>query len=273
MVDWILQAFPLWLFGLLLLGACILAAKLGRYLRRRDRAKAATDDGNSDAEGYVVGAIFGLLAFLIGFTFSMAADRYESRRGWVAEEANAISTAFLRAGLFDAPHSTRLQSTLREYAHTRIAPNGVWDEQMAQQLERSNQLKLVLWDQTFAAVHPVRETDQASYFVEAMNDMLDIGTRRELAGEQHIPNRIVVSLLLYLLVSSGVLGYIMGEQGRFRRATTLLYALLALAIVMILDLDRPRSGSIQVSQQGLEDLVAELDRLKLPPGAAPPAPR
>jgi hypothetical protein len=38
----------------------------------------------------------------------------------------------------------------------------------------------------------------------------------------------------------------------------MLFALIALAISLILDLDRPRRGSIQVSQQPLAQLVAEL---------------
>lgn len=127
MIDSILQAVPLWLVGLFLIAACIFAAQLGRYIRRRSgRDSVESGKTRSDAEGYVIGAIFGLLAFIIGLTFSIAVDRHDTRRGWVTEETTAISTVFLRAGLFDEPHRTRLQSTLREYAHTRIAPDGVW---------------------------------------------------------------------------------------------------------------------------------------------------
>lgn len=270
MFDAILESVPLWLIGLLLVVACIGAARLGRYLRRRgEQGSAAEEQEKSDAESYIIGAIFGLLAFIIGLTFSIAVDRFDTRRGWVAEEATAINTAFLRAGLFDEPHRSQLQLTIRDYARTRIAPNGVWDEHMEAQVKRSHQLKRQLWDQTQAAVYPVRETELASYFVDAMNETLNVGTRRELAGVAHIPTRILASLLLYLLVASTVLGYLLGDSaGRYRHATTLLFALFAISIIVILDLDSPRSGSIEVSQQGLEDLVANLDRLKLP--AAPP---
>lgn len=272
MFDSILESVPLWLIGLLLIAACILAARLGGYLRRRgDQGSAEQEPEKSDAEAYIIGAIFGLLAFIIGLTFSIAVDRFDTRRGWVAEEATAINTVFLRAGLFDEPHRSQLQSTIRAYAHTRVAPDEVLDQRIEGQVARSHQLKRQLWDETRAAVYPIRETDQASYFVEAMNEALNIGTRRELAGTAHIPTRILVSLLLYLLVASGVLGYLLGESAsRYRHTMALLFALFAISIIVILDLDRPRTGSIKVSQQALEDLVAELDRVTLP--AAPPRP-
>ena len=135
---------------------------------------------------------------------------------------------------------------------------------MDPQVKRSHQLKRQLWDLTQSAVYPVRETELASYFLDAMNEALNAGTRRELAGAAHIPTRILVALLLYLLVASAALGYLLGESaGRYRHAATLLFALFAISIIVILDLDQPRSGSIQVSQRGLEDLVANLDRVKL----------
>src|SRR5437762_6391114 len=186
MSEYILSVFPFWLFGLLLVLACIVASELGRLVQRRLASRTGAEF-KSDAQGYVVGAVFGLLAFLISLTFSIAINRYDERRGWVAEEANAINTTFLRASLLDEPFRSQLQSTLRDYAHTRISPAGIWDERMAVKLVYSHQLQGRLWDETRAAVYPVRQTELASYFVEAMNQMLDIGTRRELAGRTHIP--------------------------------------------------------------------------------------
>src|SRR5271169_2651509 len=50
------------------------------------------------------GAILGLLALMIGFTFAMALSRFEARREAVVNEANAIGTTALRARLLPAPH-------------------------------------------------------------------------------------------------------------------------------------------------------------------------
>ena len=51
----------------------------------------------------------------------------------------------------------------------------------------------------------------------------------------------------------------MNASGRRHLAvTTILFGLLALAITLILDLDRPRRGSILVSQQPMIDVRASM---------------
>jgi hypothetical protein len=210
---------------------------------------------------YVITAIFGLLAFVIGLTFSIAIERFETRRGLVAEEANAISTAYLRASLLDDPSRTQIQGTLHEYAHSRIALDGLWHDKMDAQLANSLALRKRLWDETHDALMPVRETELASYFIDAMNETLNVGTRRQMASREHIPTRILEVLLLYLVVSAVVLGYVLrGEKGGRRHTMTVLLLLFAIMFVLILDIDRPQSGSIRIPQRALDELVATLDR-------------
>ena len=64
------------------------------------RATGRGGDNVSTLEG----AILGLLALMIGFTFAMALSRFEARRDAVLNEANAIGTTALRARLLPAPH-------------------------------------------------------------------------------------------------------------------------------------------------------------------------
>lgn len=269
MSEWILGLVPFWLFGLSLVLACILASELGRGARRR-LVSPAEAGMKSDAQAYVVGAVFGLLAFLISLTFTIAINRFDERRGWVAQEANAISTTYLRASLLDEPMRSKLQFTLREYAHSRISPEGIWNDDMAAKVAHSHALQGQLWDQTRAAVYPVRQTELASYFVEAMNNTLDIGTRRELAGQAHIPARIFNSLLVYLLVASVVLGFVTGSgSAQTRVVSALMFVLFAMAIMMIVDLDSAQAGAIKVPQKALTDLAATLDKVKLQPDLSP----
>jgi hypothetical protein len=66
-------------------------------------------------------------------------------------------------------------------------------------------------------------------------------------------------LLLYALLAMVLLGYIFGANRRPHRiATTMLLLLLSMAIIVILDIDRPRSGAIQVSQFPMEALKASI---------------
>ncbi|WP_182912038.1 hypothetical protein [Sphingomonas cavernae] len=250
----------------------MLALQAGKllHIRASRRGTETPDAGKSDADGYIIAAIFALLAFLTGLTFSIALDRFDTRRGLVAEEANAISTAYLRASLFDEPHRAQLQTLLHTYARSRIAPEGLWNKQMDAKVENARALRDRLWDATHAAVYPVRETELASYFVEAMNETLNVGIRRELAGRAHVPTRILNILLLYLVAASVVLGYLVAEESRGRRqAAMILVALFAVSMLLILDIDRPHSGTVNVPQRALEELIAMLDRDAARRNAAP----
>jgi len=271
-LDTLLFTFPLWVAGLILFVACLLALQAGKLLHARAarRGTEKPDAGKSDADGYIIAAIFSLLAFLTALTFSIALERFDAKRALVAEEANAISTTYMRASLFDEPHRTQLQTLLRQYARSRIAPEGLWNEQMDAKVENARALRVRLWDATHAAVYPVRETELASYFLDAMNETLNVGTRREIAGRAHVPTRILNILLLYLLAAAVALGYVVANESRGRRqAAMLLVALFALAMLLILDIDRPQSGTVNVPQRALEDLVAMLDRDAAHKGAVP----
>lgn len=263
-IEPLTQTFPLWLLGLLVIAVAVIALEAGAWWGRRQLALSKEGVGaapeKSDAQGHIIGSVFGLLAFLIGLTFSIALDRYDSRRGWAAEEATAISTAYLRAELFDEPHRSQLRSTLHEYTRVRIIPDNLTEDEADPRYVQSEALRDRLWRETYHAVRPVRDTELAANFVDSMNQALDIGTRRALAGRSHIPAQILDILLIYLIVSAAMLGFLMGrEQSARRFSSYTLVALFVLGITLILDLDRPRSGSIKISQRGLEELLASMD--------------
>src|SRR3954449_8336776 len=61
-----------------------------------------------------------LVAFLIGFAFSGAASRFINRTDIIVKEANALSTAYLRADTIAEPQRGELKSALREYTADRV---------------------------------------------------------------------------------------------------------------------------------------------------------
>src|SRR5690606_31477929 len=118
-----LEATPVLVIGLLTFLAMVGAAFIGA-LARRHREKARTRDGEQGdgrAAGSVVSAVLGLLAQLLGCTFSLAVDRYETRRTRVDQEANAIGTSYLYAQLLEEPHRSHLSGILLPYAENRVA--------------------------------------------------------------------------------------------------------------------------------------------------------
>jgi hypothetical protein len=255
---------PLIGVGLLLLLWC--AMQLGILIRRR-RAGGPVDGEEQEEthEGYIVSGALGLLALLLGFTFALAVDRYDGRRALVLEEANAIGTTYLRAQLLDEPYRSQLSTTLRQYTENRLALAGAHgiDEQ-GPLLAQSDALQKRLWTQTVAAIRPIRGLEVSSTFVDAMNLTIDEGAARVAARRAHVPPRVLVVLLVYMVISALILGYVMSRSPK-RTATAILLGLVTLSYLLILDIDRPTGGGIREPQAPMEDLLATMR--KSPPAS------
>src|SRR5688572_6962231 len=105
------------LIASVILGMLLVAALAGWIVRRRvSPGRVDNEREIADAQlGYLIAAMLGNLALLLAFTFSVALDRYESRRRLAIEEANAIGTSYLRAQLLEEPHRTRISNILVAY--------------------------------------------------------------------------------------------------------------------------------------------------------------
>src|SRR6476620_10733207 len=84
-----------------------------RYLQRQKGA------GSMAGLTTVEGAVFALIGLLLAFTISGALQRFDERRQLVVQEANAISTAYDRLGLFEGTAGD-LRSKLRDYTKARV---------------------------------------------------------------------------------------------------------------------------------------------------------
>jgi hypothetical protein len=251
---------PVPLLGILLLLLLWGAMQVGILIRRRRKgAFVHGEEAEEDThEGYIVSGALGLLALLLGFTFALAVDRYDGRRALVLEEANAIGTTYLRAQLLDEPYRSQLSETLRAYTGNRLelaeAPPG--DRQLGL-LAQSDVLQKRLWTQTVAAIRPIRGLEISSTFVDAMNLTIDEGAARVAARRAHVPPRVLVVLLVYMVISALILGYVMSRSPK-RTATAVLLGLVTLAYLLILDIDRPTGGGIREPQTPMRDLLATM---------------
>ena len=57
------------------------------------------DERNREDFKFVLGGTLTLLGLIVGFTFSMAVERYNQRKNYEEEEANVIGTEYVRADL------------------------------------------------------------------------------------------------------------------------------------------------------------------------------
>jgi hypothetical protein len=120
-------------------------------------------------------------------------------------------------------------------------------------------LQQKLWTVTGQAIRSDPNPQLSRGLMDAMNQSFDLASARAAARLAHVPDRVLSVLLLYALLSAAMLGYTSAATGKPQRiATASVIVLLTLAPVMILDIDRPRNGAIEVSQQPLEELKQSL---------------
>lgn len=254
--NWLNQASLHVLGGVmvvLMLVAVGVGVTLHHWHHRSGRSRAERE---GDLEGLVVSAVLGLLALLMGFTFSLAVDRFETRRGLVLEEANAIGTAYLRAQLLEAPHRARLGGLLLAYTDNRIALAKGPKARVAVLLPENDRLVAELWAATSAAVPTIRDPGLTGALLQSMNAVIDLDAARKTARTVRVPAEVFAVLFVYLIGTAGVLGYVfVGNRGRGAAAFMLL--LLTLSF-LILDIDRPTMGGVREDQSPMEQLRASL---------------
>ncbi|MCA9094794.1 MAG: hypothetical protein KDA68_15005 [Planctomycetaceae bacterium] len=109
---------PTVLLVLALFGLMLAANELGFWYGLRDHVRES--EQSRTVSNTLKGSIFGLVALLLGFSFSATTSRYEFRQRLVLDQANAVGTCYLRAGLLAEEPRTRIRSALRQYVHARI---------------------------------------------------------------------------------------------------------------------------------------------------------
>ena len=67
----------------------------------------------------VQGSLLALLALLLGFTFNMSTQRYETRRRLVMDDANVLGVLWLQSSLLPEPQRSKFEPLLRQYIEAR----------------------------------------------------------------------------------------------------------------------------------------------------------
>lgn len=224
------------------------------------RLHTAKDDARKSQIGGVQGAVLGLLGLLLGFTFAMAAGRYDTRRELVLKEANTIGTTWLRAGLLPEAQRAPVKQLLRDYVDTRLKYEPlVRDPAMLMEgMRLSGEIQNQLWQQaeTAAATSPTPITVS---FITTLNEMIDTDAERVAAMRGRIPSSVWSLLLLVAGFGCFTSSYGSGAQGARSSFTNfLLPGLISIVVMLIFDLSHSRQGLIGVSQQPMLDLKTSI---------------
>jgi hypothetical protein len=206
-------------------------------------------------------AVLGLLALMIGFTFAMALSRFEARRDAVLLEANAIGTTALRARLLPEPYRSDVLKMLREYVKLRldITQRPASRSELIAVIDRSNAIQEALWQQAKAIAEKDKGIVPTGLFIQTLNEMIDNQGKRLAALSNRVPNIVLLALFGIAAVASAFAGYASGLEARRTRLPVFIMGMLVAAVILlILDLDRPSTGFIKVSQQPMIDAAASI---------------
>jgi hypothetical protein len=251
-----LDLIPVWLFVVLFMLLCLACYEAGfRIGVWRQKRGDAPDEGPTAT---LIGAILALMAFLLAITMGMAGDRFDTRRGLVQQEANAIGTTYLRAGYLPEPASSDLRSLLVQYVPLRIATSDSAQVQAA--IERSEEIQNEMWA---IAQDVAREnsSDVVALFLESLNEVIDVHSLRITAGlYARVPASILWLLIGGVALSLGLVGFGAGLSGKHSLIIAIILIIaMGTVIALVVDIDRPADGLIRTSQQPLINLQESIE--------------
>ena len=242
----------------ILLGVLLLAIEAGYRLGLS--LADGTDEAPKGQIGAIQASLLGVLALLLGFTFSLALQRHDSRSQAVITEANAIGTAILRADLLPPPLHIQARDKLREYLDLRVEAGSISLDQSAERsavLRKTLDVQGQLWKLGTLAVQENPSPVPSGLFIQSLNDLIDAYGVRDSALNRHVPEIVLFLLFGAFALTACLVGYASGiARHRASFPTYILVLLIAFLVFLIIDLDRPRRGLIEVSQQSLVELQA-----------------
>jgi ABC-type nitrate/sulfonate/bicarbonate transport system substrate-binding protein len=251
------NAIPLWVVFIMMVLIALLAIEAGLRLGRR--AKKKFDNPSVNPIATVVGAILGMMAFVIALTFGSANSRFDERKTALLNDVTAIQTAYLRANLLPEPHRTTVRSLLRDYVHARVGIVHAYGYPDTLRLvqRRAHVLQGLMWTH----VADLTETDSNGrvkvLFISALNDVINLHTKRVVLGAYYqIPTFVWITLIVASSVAMFAVGYQFGIGcgRRFLTANLALAITFALVMLLAFDLDRTGDGLVSVNQQPMLDL-------------------
>jgi hypothetical protein len=256
-----MDPFPIWALYIGVVITVLIAAELGFRIGiwLQDRSPG-TDD--SRMTGTVVGGMLGLVAFLMAFSIGIVINQHDDRKTIVLTEANAISTAWLRAGFLAEPDLTSSRDLLREYTEMRLAA-AADQTQLPAMIARSEEIHSELWSIMEENVSSGYKLDVMTLVIESINDVIDVHSEHLFVGTKRLPTVLTMVLLAATVLAFVSVGVASSVDRKRDPAAIMLFALIFVAVlIVIVDLNRPFEGTITISQTAMANLLRQMS----PPG-------
>jgi len=232
-----------------------MSARIGAAFRKQ---QLLDEDLRHDLD-VVVAATLTLLGLIIGFSFSMATNRYDQRKNCEEGEANAIGTEYVRADLLPAADATRVRALLVEYLDQRVGFYQSHDTDALRHInDATTQLETELWSAVTAPVVAPQPTPAIALAISGMNDVLNSQGYTEAAWRNRIPPAAWVLMAMIAICANLMFGYGARRAKAGPIHVLILPLVLSIAFFLIADIDSPRKGIIRVNPENLISLAESL---------------
>lgn len=256
-----LYHLPTWLTCLIYIIALLAALEFGYFVgqRRQDSWKNANPTNGQ----IILTSMFAVFGLMLAFTYGAGVDRFDTSKKAVVLEANAISTAFLRAELAAEPGRTELKQALLDYARTRSMEQGRRHsrERFREHIQKSLQVQSKLWPITDKIVKFSQPDSIVTLLlVDAMNQVIDVHATRLAAINDKLPISVTLMLVFIAAASLSVAGFNAGIAGRLNRWRMTIFALVLVGVLLVInDFDHPVDGFIRVSHSSMITVIKEME--------------
>jgi hypothetical protein len=242
---------PGWLDILLMTAGLITAYEV--CFRIACHRREETRDAKKSQVDVAVAALLAMLGLLLAFSFQIGDTRFDKRKALVLDEANAISTTYLRATLVPSPYDKHIQGLLRQYVNARVNVKSA--DQLERAIKESAKLHAELWADATAVARASPNSPIVALFISSLNNMIDLHeARMTVAVYQRMPPAIFGILYLVALLSIGTVGLRAGlDRVRGLLSAAILIVSVMCVMALITSLDDPVSRLFDVSKHAIED--------------------
>ncbi len=199
--------------------------------------------------------LFGMLSFILVFSFGIVYSRFDDKKAHVREEAEVIRMAYLRADFLPEAEMRKSKTLMKEYIEHRINTVISKDnDEILKETTKSEEIHNELWKIAVANGKLDLNSDVGALYIEAINNLIGEHHARYITAMiARLPNFLWI--ILYMLVFLGM--FANGYQGAIEDSkkgsllTPVLVLSFALIITLIAGLDGGQRRYIKISQQPL----------------------
>mgnify|MGYP003423478917 CR=1 FL=1 len=256
-----MDSIPIW--GVLAVSIVTITLLIELGYRFGSAAHRGTNGEMESPVSAMAGAVLGLTAFVLAFTFGIVHDRYDRKKELVREEANVIWTAYQRSDFLPDAEALAAKAMIRRYTDLRIAlpfaaqkDHGYGMALVEKSMKEAHAIQAKLWQGAVLNGRRDMNSDIGAMYIDALNEMTAMQQLRLAIGvHARVHASIWLTLASLIIIGMLALGYQTGIAGSSRsRATAVLAGSFGIMLSLIIALDRP--GLILVTQQPLVDVRA-----------------